>query len=161
MALIPSSSSALTGAQIRDCLEYSAQVAPVAPVAPVDPVDPASWTNAHDLPDYNDDRLSGVTCDIDIAQPEGSRIKNLAYDGTPVADDQKFVVAVNNYRRSGGGGFPHIATAPVVYNAQVAIRIVAYASAAGTIDPATFHVENWRLVRAYAGLLSRPYRPGL
>ncbi len=47
------------------------------------------------------------------------------------------MVAVNNYRQSGGGGFPHIATAPVVYNAQVAIReaIVAYASAAGTIDP--------------------------
>ena len=71
------------------------------------------------------------------------------YDGAPVAADQQFVVAVNNYRQSGGGGFPHIATAPVVYNAQVAIReaIVAYASAPGTIDPATFHVENWRLVR--------------
>lgn len=65
---------------------------------------------------------------------------------------QKFVVAVNNYRNSGGGGFPHIATAPVVYNAQVAIReaIVAYASAAGTIDPKDFHVVNWRLTRAGA-----------
>ncbi|MFC7488417.1 hypothetical protein ACOCJ7_09040 [Knoellia sp. CPCC 206453] len=59
------------------------------------------------------------------------------------------VVAVNNYRQSGGGGFPHIASAPVVYNAQVAIReaFVAHASASGTIDPASFHVENWRLVR--------------
>ncbi len=66
-----------------------------------------------------------------------------------MAAGQQFLVAVNNYRQSGGGGFPHIATAPVVYNAQVAIReaIVSYASAAGTIDPATFHVENWRLVR--------------
>jgi 2',3'-cyclic-nucleotide 2'-phosphodiesterase/3'-nucleotidase len=67
-----------------------------------------------------------------------------------VGDAQQFVVAVNNYRQSGGGGFPHIATAPVVYNAQVAIReaIVAYASAAKVIDPADFHVVNWQLVRA-------------
>ena len=40
--------------------------------------------------------------------------------------------------------------APVVYNAQVAIReaIVSYASAAGTIDPKDFHVVNWQLTRA-------------
>ena len=77
---------------------------------------------------------------IEVASP---------YDGSPVAPNQQFLVAVNNYRQSGGGGFPHIATAPVVYNAQVAIReaIVSYASAAGSIDPAVFHVVNWRLVR--------------
>ncbi|GAA0252658.1 5'-nucleotidase C-terminal domain-containing protein [Actinomadura nitritigenes] len=139
--------SVLTGAQIKDYLEYSARY--YKQVAAGDPVDPASWTNAHDLPDYNYDQFSGVTYDIDIAQAEGARIRNLAFNGTAVADDQRFVVAVNNYRQSGGGGFPHITTAPVVYNAQVAIReaIVAYASAAGTIDPASFHVANWRLVR--------------
>ncbi|MFD0687932.1 bifunctional metallophosphatase/5'-nucleotidase [Actinomadura fibrosa] len=140
--------SVLTGAQIKAYLEYSAQY--FAQVAPDAPVAPASWTNAHNRPDYNYDQMSGVTYDIDIAQPEGARIRNLTYGGTPVADDQRFVVAVNNYRQSGGGGFPHITAAPVVYNAQVAIReaIVAYASAAGTIDPAAFHTENWRLVRA-------------
>ncbi|MBD2898426.1 Trifunctional nucleotide phosphoesterase protein YfkN [Actinomadura sp. RB99] len=139
--------SVLTGAQIKDYLEYSARY--YKQVAAGDAVDPASWTNAHNLPDYNYDQFSGVTYDIDIAQAEGSRIRDLAFNGTAVADDQKFVVAVNNYRQSGGGGFPHISTAPVVYNAQVAIReaIVAYASAAGTIDPASFHVANWRLVR--------------
>jgi 2',3'-cyclic-nucleotide 2'-phosphodiesterase (5'-nucleotidase family) len=139
--------SILTGAQIKAYLEYSAKY--FKQVAKDAPVDPASWTNAHDLPDYNYDQFSGVTYDIDIAKAEGSRIVNLAYDGTAVTDDQKFVVAVNNYRQSGGGGFPGITDAPVVYNAQVAIReaIVAYASAAKTIDPSTFHVENWKLVR--------------
>ncbi|MCO5995562.1 bifunctional metallophosphatase/5'-nucleotidase [Actinoallomurus rhizosphaericola] len=139
--------SVLTGSQIKDYLEYSAQY--FAQVAANAPVDPASWTNAHGRPDYNYDQFSGVTYDIDLAQPEGSRIRDLAYNGAAVTGDQQFVVAVNNYRQSGGGGFPHIATAPVVYNAQVAIReaIVAYASAAKTIDPATFHEENWRLVR--------------
>ncbi|GAA1833051.1 5'-nucleotidase C-terminal domain-containing protein [Agromyces salentinus] len=146
--------SVLTGAQIKDYLEFSAkyfvQVAPDAPVAP------ASWTNARwpnadspTTPDYNYDQFSGVDYSVDLSQPVGSRITGLAYAGVPVAADQAFLVAVNNYRQSGGGGFPHIATAPVVYNAQVAIReaIVAHASAQGTIDPAQFHVENWRLVR--------------
>lgn len=90
-----------------------------------------------------------MTYDVDIAQPQGSRIQNLSWQGAPVDPAQKFVVAVNNYRQSGGGGYPHIAAAPVVYNAQVAIReaIVAYASAAGTIGPADFHVVNWKLTR--------------
>ncbi|WP_239065618.1 5'-nucleotidase C-terminal domain-containing protein [Microbacterium hibisci] len=140
--------SVLTGAQIKDYLEYSAKY--FLTVAPGAPVAPATWTNAAGTPDYNFDQFSGVTYDIDISQVTGSRIANLAFDGTPVAADQRFVVAVNNYRQSGGGGFPHVAAAPVVYNAQVAIReaIVAYASATGVIDPADFHVVNWRLVRA-------------
>ena len=67
----------------------------------------------------------------------------------PVAADQQFLVAVNNYRQSGGGGFPHIATAPVVYNAQVAIReAIVVVRLGGRHDrPGDFHVENWRLVR--------------
>ncbi|GAA5100148.1 5'-nucleotidase C-terminal domain-containing protein [Microbacterium yannicii] len=140
--------SVLTGAQIKDYLEYSAKY--FLTVAPDAPIAPASWTNALNTPDYNFDQLSGVTYDIDISQPQGSRIANLAWAGVPVAADQRFVVAVNNYRQSGGGGFPHIAGAPVVYNAQVAIReaIVAYASDTGVIDPADFHVVNWKLVRA-------------
>ncbi|MFC4052850.1 bifunctional metallophosphatase/5'-nucleotidase [Actinomadura syzygii] len=139
--------SVLTGSQIKAYLEYSAQY--FKQVAASAPVDPASWTNAHNRPDYNYDQLSGVTYDVDIAKTEGSRIANLAYDGKPVADDQRFVVAVNNYRQSGGGGFPNVTAAPVVYNAQVAIReaIVEYAAKAGTIDPAAFHVVNWKLVR--------------
>jgi 2',3'-cyclic-nucleotide 2'-phosphodiesterase/3'-nucleotidase len=139
--------SVLTGAEIKDYLEYSAKY--FQQVAPGAPVDPASWTNALNTPDYNYDQFSGVVYDVDISQPQGSRIQNLSWNGAPVDPAQKFVVAVNNYRQSGGGGFPHIATAPVVYNAQVAIReaIVAYASAAGTIDPADFHVVNWRLTR--------------
>jgi 2',3'-cyclic-nucleotide 2'-phosphodiesterase/3'-nucleotidase len=112
---------------------------------------PAGGVDRRNLgtPDYNYDQFSGITYDIDITQPTGSRIVNYAYKGTAIADTQQFVVAVNNYRQSGGGGFPYINAAPVVYNAQVSIReaIVAYAAAAGTIDPTTFWDVNWRLVR--------------
>ncbi|GAB7047686.1 5'-nucleotidase C-terminal domain-containing protein [Catenuloplanes indicus JCM 9534] len=136
----------LTGAEVRAYLEYSAKYfVTLAPGAPVDPAtisDPA-------VPDYNYDILSGVGYDIDIARPAGSRITRLTHpDGTAVADTDRFVVAVNNYRRSGGGNFPGITRAQV-YNEQKEIRqlLIDWAQAKGTIDPADFFTPNWRLVR--------------
>ncbi|MEV6980295.1 5'-nucleotidase C-terminal domain-containing protein [Sphaerisporangium sp. NPDC051017] len=137
----------LTGAQLKDYLEYSAKY--FAQVAPGAPVDLRALTNAGGTPDYNYDQLSGVTYDIDISKPAGQRIVGLSYQGKPVAAGQSFVVAINNYRQSGGGGFPHVATARVVYTAQVEIRqaLIEYATAAGTIDASTFADPNWKLVR--------------
>jgi 2',3'-cyclic-nucleotide 2'-phosphodiesterase/3'-nucleotidase len=73
--------SVLTGAQIKDYLEYSAKY--FQQVSPAAAVDPASWTNALSTPDYNYDQFSGVTYDVDIAQPQGSRIANLSWQGSP------------------------------------------------------------------------------
>jgi 2',3'-cyclic-nucleotide 2'-phosphodiesterase/3'-nucleotidase len=138
----------LTGAQLKDYLEYSAKY--FTQLAPGAPVDLATLTNAAGTPDYNYDQLSGVTYEIDISQPVGGRVTALSYQGTSVTPDQQFVVAINNYRQSGGGGFPHVTTAPVVYNAQVEIRqaLIENATASGTIDPTTFATVNWRLTRA-------------
>ncbi|ACZ90281.1 bifunctional metallophosphatase/5'-nucleotidase [Streptosporangium roseum] len=137
----------LTGAQLKDYLEYSARY--YNQLAPDAPVDLAALTNANGTPDYNYDQLSGVTYDVDVAQPVGRRIAGLSHQGQPVAADQQFVVAINNYRQSGGGGFPHVTTAPVVYNAQVEIRqaLIDYATATGVIDPAGFAEAGWKLTR--------------
>ncbi|GAA3114221.1 MULTISPECIES: bifunctional metallophosphatase/5'-nucleotidase [Nonomuraea] len=137
----------LTGAQIKEYLEYSAKY--FNQLAPGDPVDVSKLTNAGNTPDYNYDQLSGVSYDIDVAKPVGRRVANLTYDGAPVPDDKEFVVAINNYRQSGGGGFPHVTGAEVVYNAQVEIRqaLIEYATAQGTIDPADFAASNWKLTR--------------
>ncbi|MEU8179729.1 5'-nucleotidase C-terminal domain-containing protein [Micromonospora sp. NPDC049044] len=137
----------LSGAEVRAYLEYSAKyfraLAPGAPVDPEQISDPS-------VPDYNYDALSGLDYDIDIAKPVGQRITRLVLPGTdtPVADDAQFVVAVNNYRRSGGGNFPGIVKTQV-YNAQQEIRqlLIDWAQAKGTIDPADFFQPNWRLVR--------------
>ena len=136
----------LTGAEVRAYLEYSAKFfVTLAPGAAVDPAtisDPA-------VPDYNYDVLSGVDYDIDISLPIGSRITRLRIAGADVAADARFVVAVNNYRRSGGGNFPGIVKTQV-YNAQREIRqlLIDWAQAKGQIDPADIFVANWRLVRA-------------
>ncbi|WP_433208009.1 bifunctional metallophosphatase/5'-nucleotidase [Dactylosporangium sp. CS-047395] len=137
----------LSGAEVRAYLEYSAKYfVTLAPGAPVDPAtisDPA-------VPDYNYDTMSGVEYDIDVSKPVGQRITRLVHPGTdtPVGDAEQFVVAVNNYRRSGGGNFPGIVKTQV-YNAQQEIRqlLIDWAQAKGAIDPADFFSLNWRLVR--------------
>ncbi len=137
----------LSGAEVRAYLEYSAKyfrtLGPGAPVNPAQISDPA-------VPDYNYDTMSGIDYDIDISKPVGQRITKLTHAGTatPVADGEQFVVAVNNYRRSGGGAFPGIVK-PQVYNEQQEIRqlLIDWAQAKGRIDPADFFQPNWRLVR--------------
>ncbi|CAM3694004.1 bifunctional metallophosphatase/5'-nucleotidase [Nocardioides zeicaulis] len=146
----------VTGAQVKDYLEYSAryfqQVSGPGPFTMAQVTNQPTDTAPNGTPDYNFDTVAGLdaplTYDIDIAQPVGSRITGLAYDGVPVAPDQEFAMAVNNYRQSGGGGFPHVSTAPVVYNRQNEIRqlLIDWVTAHGTIDPAQFASVDWRLV---------------
>ena len=48
---------------------------------------------------YLYDAFEGVNYDIDISQEPGDRIRNLTWpNGTPVDDNDNFVIAVNNYR---------------------------------------------------------------
>lgn len=53
---------------------------------------------------YNYDMFQGVQYDIDVSKPNGSRILNLKWEDTDklVKDDDKFVIAVNNYRATTG-----------------------------------------------------------
>ncbi|MEH1057966.1 5'-nucleotidase C-terminal domain-containing protein [Micromonospora sp. CPCC 206171] len=137
----------LTGAEVKAYLEYSAKYFVTLPVGAA--VDPATISDPA-VPDYNYDVISGVDYDIDISKPVGQRITRLVVAGTdtPVADTAQFVIAVNNYRRSGGGNFPGIVKTQV-YNEQQEIRqlLIDWAQAKGTIDPTDFYVPNWKLVR--------------
>ncbi|MFC7902737.1 bifunctional metallophosphatase/5'-nucleotidase [Streptomyces griseoincarnatus] len=137
----------LTGAQVRAYLEYSAEY--FTQTAAGAPVDVDKLTNAGGRPDYNYDYVSGVTYDIDIAQPAGSRVKNLTFGGVPVDDGQQFVFAVNNYRANGGGAFPHVASAPELWaeSTEIRTRIAEWATAKGVLDPKDFASEDWRLTR--------------
>ena len=60
------------------------------------------------FPSYNFDTVTdpGLQYEIDVTRPPGQRIRNLTWQGKPVASDQAFLVATNNYRASGGGNFP-------------------------------------------------------
>lgn len=138
----------LTGAQLKDYLEYSARY--YVRTAPDGAVDPAKLTNAESIPDYNYDAVYGLTYDIDIAQPVGSRITGLSFAGKPVDPAAQFVFAVNNYRASGGGAFPHVPKAKQLWANSDEIRntIIQWVKAKGTVDPAAFASVDWRLTRA-------------
>ncbi|MET7679130.1 5'-nucleotidase C-terminal domain-containing protein [Streptomyces sp. NPDC005423] len=137
----------LTGAQLKDYLEYAAKYYLRVPAGTK--VDTATLTNANSFWDYMYDTAAGVSYDIDIAQAEGSRIKNLTYNGAAVADDQVFVVAVNNYRANGGSGYPHIASADIAYSSTNEIRqlMIDYVTSKGSLNPADFAAVNWKLTQ--------------
>ena len=70
------------------------------------------------VPSFDFDVIFGTSCEIDITQPArfdsqghrvqdaGSRILNLSYQGSEISDDDRFLIAVNSFRASGGGKFP-------------------------------------------------------
>ncbi|MEU3303868.1 5'-nucleotidase C-terminal domain-containing protein [Streptomyces sp. NPDC006678] len=137
----------MTGAQLKDYLEYSARYYVRTPAGA--PVDTAKLTNADGTPDYNYDAVSGLTYEIDIAKPAGSRIVNLSFEGAPLDAAARFVLAVNNYRASGGGAFPHVAKAEQLWANSEEIRntIIQWVQAKGTVDPAAFASVGWKLTR--------------
>ncbi|MFJ8478149.1 bifunctional metallophosphatase/5'-nucleotidase [Kitasatospora sp. NPDC094011] len=138
----------LTGAQLKDYLEFSAKYYNQLAVGAA--VNKDTLTNAEDTPDYNYDSVYGLSYDIDISQPKGSRIVNLSFQGKPIDPTAQFVLAVNNYRANGGGNFPHVASAKAVWANSDEIRntMIAWVKAKGVIDPADFFTNSWRLVRA-------------
>ncbi|KUN39305.1 bifunctional metallophosphatase/5'-nucleotidase [Streptomyces longwoodensis] len=137
----------MTGAQVRAYLEYSAQYFVQTPADVV--VDVEKLTNSGGRPDYNYDYVSGLSYDIDIAQPAGSRIKNLTFAGAPLDDAQQFVLAVNNYRANGGGAFPYVASAQELWSesTEIRTRIAEWVTAKGVLDPKDFASVDWKLTR--------------
>ncbi|HLR63231.1 MAG TPA: bifunctional 2',3'-cyclic-nucleotide 2'-phosphodiesterase/3'-nucleotidase [Lentibacillus sp.] len=141
----------LTGEQIDDWLEMSAgQFNQVNSNA-----DGEQSLVDSDFSTYNFDIIDGVTYEVDVTEPprysndgelinpDANRIKNLSYNGEPVADGQEFLVATNNYRAGGGGNFPNLDGSQVVLSPQMENRqvIIEYIQDNGTIDPSAD--GNW------------------
>ena len=85
---------------------------------------------------YNFDVIDGVEYTIDVTEParydesdalvapRAHRICDLTLKGAPVDPNQPFLVVTNNYRASGGGGFPGCDGTSVVIEAPDANRDV-------------------------------------
>lgn len=77
---------------------------------------------------------------------DARRIVNLQYQGKPIDDAARFIVVTNNYRASGGGGFPGLDGKNIVMDAPDENRdaLVQYMRATETLDPAGD--DNWRIL---------------
>ena len=110
----------LSGAELEDYLEFTAMQAYYT----IDPDSEAPQVLNKvpaDSRGYNIDFIKGMgnslTYEIDVTKdsefnPDGTKngtdgnIINLMYEGDPITDDDQFYVVMNNYRATGGGGFP-------------------------------------------------------
>ena len=144
----------ITGATVREWLEMSAgqfnQIQPGG--APVQDL-----INDY-FRAYNFDTLDGVSYQIDVTQParydangklvrsDAHRIVNLQYQGKPIDHQAFFIVVTNNYRASGGGGFPGLDGQNIVMDSPDENReaLVQYMRQAQTLDPSADN--NWRLL---------------
>nr|WP_229418130.1 bifunctional 2',3'-cyclic-nucleotide 2'-phosphodiesterase/3'-nucleotidase [Massilia sp. Root351] len=98
---------------------------------------------------YNFDMLTSpdVSYRIDVTQPQGRRIRDLSYRGKPVRDAQEFLVATNNYRASGGGGFPGVDGSSTVFASPDANRdvLIAYVQRTRSLKRASHGAaRSWR-----------------
>lgn len=109
-------------------------------------------------PDYNYDMLDGCDYTIDMGRPVGSRITKLEYKGKKVQPNDKFTLAINDYRYNGGSGymaamgFDDTHRPKVVYDSiktlgddgQVRSLIIDYIQKKGSITPTVDN--NWQVV---------------
>src|SRR6266496_2340855 len=107
----------LTGQQLKDALEHSAQYFREYEQGK----SLAELIDQH-IPGYDFDMAAGVTYDIDLTQPFGQRIQNLKFKGHPLSPTQKLRVVTNNYRVNGGGGYTMYKNAPVIYRSSAEVR---------------------------------------
>lgn len=138
----------ISGRQLRDYLEVSARY---FRTFAGDTGRTTSVVNER-VPGYNYDIVAGAEYVIDVSRPVGSRLTTLSVKGKPVADTDTFTLALNSYRQTGAGGYTMLQNAPVVYDRQQDIRelLIDEVRQRGTLNPATYFIDNWRLEPAAA-----------
>ena len=106
------------GRMVREALENAARFFKSCP----DPACSSGPLLNRDFMSFNFDMAQGVTYDIDLTQPEGSRIRNLRFRGEPLEDTRPLRIAINSYRAGGSGGYSVFRDAKVVWRSYRDIR---------------------------------------
>lgn len=139
----------LTGAQIVAALEHAATRFRTYDFAHDTPL--ADTT----LPAHAFDSAEGISYEIDLTKPPGSRIVRPRFGNQALDHAARFKVAMSDYRGGGGGGYAMLAEAPVTWRSDQTLRdlLIAHVVALG---PGNGHTPNWRILPDYAVTEARP-----
>lgn len=148
----------VTGADLREWLEMSA-----GQFNQIDPNNKAPQNIINtEYRTYNFDVIDGLTYKFDITQPnkynkdgkvvnsQASRVRDLMYNGKPVADKQEFMIVTNNYRASGTFPGAKNATMNRLLNLENRQTIINYIISEKTINPTADN--NWGFTESIKGL---------
>ncbi|WP_254625207.1 bifunctional UDP-sugar hydrolase/5'-nucleotidase [Myxococcus sp. CA051A] len=98
--------------------------------------------------DYNWDLYSRIDYGYDLTKPAGSRLTHLRFQGADVTDDQVFIVAINNYRAGGGGGYAMFKEGRVLWTSADGVRdyVARYMQSHQGLSPEAVNTCNFSLV---------------
>lgn len=147
----------LSGAEIKDFLEYSAGLWFKHMYGPRDHFllfDP-DHTGRLANPYYNFSSAAGINYTVDVSKPAGERVKILGFtNGAAFEASETYRVAINSYRGNGGGG--HLTNGAGIPAEELARRIswstdkdlryhlMLYLSEMDTLQPET--MSNWDIL---------------
>lgn len=141
----------VTGAEVIEWLERAASV-----FCQVTPGAQDQELMRRETPAYLYEAISGVQYQIDLSQParfapdgplldpQARRIVGLTYRGQPITPEQRFMLATNSHRATGGGRFTAKDQPNHALGDHRSVRqvILEYISGHGNVSPRP--AENWR-----------------
>jgi 2',3'-cyclic-nucleotide 2'-phosphodiesterase/3'-nucleotidase len=111
-----------------------------------------------DFPTSSFDMIFGLTYTLDLSRPPrysargdeidpaARRVTQLCHQGRPVRPEDRFVIATNSYRASGGARFPGAAPDRIVFSAPLRNRAILerYIAIRGRLEAAPLQAPVWR-----------------
>lgn len=149
----------VTGADLRGLLEHAARI-----YAPLTPGRSAQKLVDTQVPRFDFDTVFGLEYTIDPTRPRGQRITTLNHDGHPVQHDQPFVLATNQFRAAGGGGYAAAAKHQILPTAPVPLSYALVKALTASDDMKWRQADPWKLrctTPTTAVLLTSPHARSL
>ncbi|NOJ79715.1 bifunctional metallophosphatase/5'-nucleotidase [Myxococcus xanthus] len=112
----------INGSILRRAVEMNANYFTTIDPANLPPTPAEAKATSPSIADYNWDLYSHIEYGYDLTKPAGSRTTHLRFKGNEVTDDQVFIVAINNYRAGGGGGYSMFKEGRVLWTSADGVR---------------------------------------